>query len=66
MRGRHRLQQSLNGDAFPNRPQSQEEEIYKEIPPGHGTTNGGNKVCRLMKALYGLKKIPCAWFGSFT
>ena len=43
-----------------------EEEIYKEIPPGFGSTNGINKVCRLKKALYGLKQSHRAWFGKFT
>ena len=32
-----------------------EEEIYMEIPLGFGSTKGGNKMCRLKKALYGLK-----------
>ncbi|KAG5037263.1 hypothetical protein GYH30_017931 [Glycine max] len=31
------------------------EEVYMEIPPGYGATNGGHKVCRLKKVLYGLK-----------
>ena len=28
---------------------SLEEEVYMEIPPGYGATNGGNKVCKLKK-----------------
>ena len=43
-----------------------EEEIYMKIPPifkGKGTAN---KVCRLGKALYGVKKSPKAWFGRFS
>ena len=43
-----------------------EEEIYMKIPPifkGKGTAN---KVCRLRKALYGVKKSPKAWFGRFS
>jgi len=38
---------------------SLEEEVYMEIPLGY-------KVCRLKKALYGLKHSPRAWFGRFT
>ena len=42
------------------------EEVYMEIPPGYGATNGGNKVCRLKKVLYSLKQSSRAWFGKFT
>ena len=45
---------------------SLEEEVYKEIPPGYGNVNEENKVCRLKKAMYGLKQSPRAWFGRFT
>ena len=45
---------------------SLEEEVYMEIPPGYGATNGGNKVYILKKALYGLKQSPRAWFSRFT
>jgi len=45
---------------------SLEEEVYMEIPPGYGSINEGNKVCKLKKAVYGLKQSPRAWFGRFT
>ena len=36
------------------------------IPPGYeGNLNKG-KVCKLKRALYGLKQSPRAWFGKFT
>ena len=35
------------------------------IPPRFSGRDG-NKVCRLKKALYGLKKSPRAWFGRFA
>ena len=35
------------------------EEIYMDIPPRHNQS-GSLKVCRLKKALYGLKKSPRA------
>ena len=45
---------------------SLEEEVYMKIPPGYGATNEGNMVCKLKKAIYGLKQSPRAWFGRFT
>lgn len=35
------------------------EEVYMSPPPGYGV---GNQVCRLKKAIYGLKQSPRAWF----
>lgn len=43
-----------------------EEEVYMEIPPGYDPTSGSNKVCRLKKAIYGLKQSPRTWFGRLT
>lgn len=40
-----------------------EEEVYMEIPPGYDPTSGSNKVCRLKKAIYGLKQSPRTWLG---
>lgn len=42
------------------------EEVYMEIPPVYDPTSGSNKVCRLNKAIYGLKQSPRAWFGRLT
>lgn len=35
-----------------------------EVPPGFKFDKG--KVCKLMKALYGLKLSPRVWFVRFT
>jgi len=43
-----------------------EEEVYMELPPGFGLTTKEKVVCKLKKALYGLKEPPRAWFGRFT
>ena len=40
-----------------------EEEVYMEPPPG---INANGKVCKLKRALYGLKQSPRAWFGRFS
>ena len=42
-----------------------DEEIYMSIPPGF-EGNTGNKVCKLKKALCGLKQSPRAWFERFA
>jgi Reverse transcriptase (RNA-dependent DNA polymerase) len=41
------------------------EEVYINIPPGFGTYQITNKVCRLRKSLYGLKQFPQSWFNMF-
>ena len=43
-----------------------EEEVYMDIPPGYSITSGTNEVCKLQRALYGLKLSPRAWFGRFS
>eukprot|EP00253_Pinus_taeda_P033450 PITA_33450 len=39
-----------------------EEEVYIEKPKGFVTFNNKSHVCRLKRALYGLKKEPRAWY----
>ena len=46
----------LNGDLS--------EEAYMQPPPGLSVES--NKVCRLWRALYGLKHVPWAWFAKFS
>jgi Reverse transcriptase (RNA-dependent DNA polymerase) len=41
-----------------------EEEVYMDMPPGY--SGQGNKVCRLKKAIYGLKQSPRAWYGRLS
>ena len=50
----------LNGDL--------EEEVYMELPLGiiKQSSKHEGKVCKLKRALYGLKQSPRAWFGRFT
>ena len=40
-----------------------EEEVYVEQPLGFETHDKESHVCRLKKALYGLKKAPRTWYG---
>lgn len=42
------------------------EEIYMDIPLGYTTSSKTNVVCKLQRALYGLKQSPRAWFGRFS
>jgi Reverse transcriptase (RNA-dependent DNA polymerase) len=41
-----------------------EEEVYMEPPPGLSLKYG--VVCRLKKAIYGLKQSPRAWYGKLS
>ena len=43
-----------------------QEEVYMEQPPGFVAQGECQKVCRLRKAIYGLKQSPRAWFDKFT
>eukprot|EP00253_Pinus_taeda_P035533 PITA_35533 len=46
----------LNGDL--------EEEVYIEKPDGFILVNDAKLVCRLRKALYGLKEAPMGWYSN--
>ena len=41
-----------------------EEEVYMELPSGYTTSTETKVVCKLQRALYGLKQSPRAWFGT--
>ena len=42
-----------------------DEEIYMEQPQGFIIADAAEKVCRLKKAIYGLKQAPCTWNMAF-
>ena len=42
------------------------EEILMEIPPGFPSSDDESKVCRINRALYGLKQSPRAWYDRIT
>jgi Reverse transcriptase (RNA-dependent DNA polymerase)/Integrase core domain/gag-polypeptide of LTR copia-type/GAG-pre-integrase domain len=41
-----------------------EEEVYMDLPPGLPRESG--LVCKLKKAIYGLKQSPRAWYGKLS
>lgn len=43
-----------------------EEEVYMDTPPGYMASSKAKVVCKLQRALYGLKQSPRAWFGRFS
>jgi hypothetical protein len=43
-----------------------DEEVYMDIPPGCTGSAETKIVCKLERALYGLKQSPRAWFGRFS
>ncbi|CAH9073755.1 unnamed protein product [Cuscuta epithymum] len=42
------------------------EEVYMRQPPGFVHPQFPHHLCRLRKAIYGLKQAPCAWFHRFN
>lgn len=48
----------LNGDL--------EDEVFMEQPKGFVSTTNPNYLCRLKRALYGLKQSPCVWFQKLS
>ena len=43
-----------------------DEQVFMEQPPGYVAQGESSKVCRLRKAIYGLKQSPRAWFVKFV
>jgi hypothetical protein len=43
-----------------------DEEVYMDIPPGYTGSAETKIVCKLERALYGLKQSPRAWFGRLV
>jgi hypothetical protein len=43
-----------------------EEEVYMNQPPGYEDPKFPNHVCRLDKAIYGLKQAPQAWYSRLS
>jgi hypothetical protein len=43
-----------------------EEEVYKRQPPGYEDTQHPGYVCKLDKAIYGLKQVPRAWYSRLS
>ena len=42
-----------------------DEEVYMEVPPGYNALNDG-MVCRLRKALYGLRQASRNWYSKLS
>jgi hypothetical protein len=43
-----------------------EEEVYMRQTPGYEDTQHPNYICRLDKAIYGLKQAPHAWYSRLS
>jgi Reverse transcriptase (RNA-dependent DNA polymerase) len=42
------------------------EEVYMTLPPGYKSTSDPSTVCKLKKAIYGLKQSPRAWYARLS
>ena len=42
------------------------EEVYMKQPPGFVHSSFSKHVCKLKRAIYGLKEAPRAWFHHFS
>jgi Reverse transcriptase (RNA-dependent DNA polymerase) len=42
------------------------EEVYMTLPPGYKSTSDPSSVCKLKKAIYGLKQSPRAWYARLS
>jgi Reverse transcriptase (RNA-dependent DNA polymerase) len=43
-----------------------EEEVYITLPSGHKNESDPSLVCKLQKAIYGLKQSPRAWYAKLS
>ncbi|KAM2882470.1 hypothetical protein COP2_015447 [Malus domestica] len=43
-----------------------QEEVYMKLPQGHPQEKEPTKVCKLHKAIYGLKQSPQAWYAKLS
>lgn len=43
-----------------------EDEVYMQLPPGHPQASTEGVVCKLHKAIYGLKQSPRAWYSKLS
>ena len=43
-----------------------EVKVYMKLPQGYSQSNDTNLVCKLHKAIYGLKQSPRAWYAKLS
>jgi Reverse transcriptase (RNA-dependent DNA polymerase) len=43
-----------------------EEKVYMTLPPSHKRERNSNLVCRLKKAIYGLRQSSISWYGKLS